>query len=128
MGWFTRERRGISWMDQSLESISAPPPHLLMFFGLLMLVMYYSIRSDYEEKMKETKMELRLFLVILLPLLVIVASHLTINWSDVRDTSQVVYDTLHEEGSSPWGVALVLLLVLLMVNYHSSIHSAWFRP
>ncbi|KAK1388532.1 hypothetical protein POM88_016710 [Heracleum sosnowskyi] len=127
MGWFTRERRGVSWMDQSLESVSAPPGHLLMFFGLLMLVMYYSIRSDYEEKMKETKMELRLFLVILLPLLVILASHVTINWYDVRDTSQVVYETLQEEGSSPWGVALVLLLVLFMANYHSSIHSAWFR-
>ncbi|KAL8088534.1 hypothetical protein AgCh_038352 [Apium graveolens] len=116
-------------MDQSVESVSAPSPHLLMFLGLLMVVMYYSIRSDYEEKMKETKMELRLFLVILLPLLVILTSHVTVNWYDnVRDTSQVVYETLHEEGSSPWGVGLVLLLVLFMANYHSSIHSAWFRP
>lgn len=30
--------------------------------------------------------------------------------------------------SSPWGVAALVVVLLLMVSYQSSFHSQWFRP
>lgn len=32
------------------------------------------------------------------------------------------------DGGSPWGVALVVAVLLLMVSFQSSVHSMWFRP
>ncbi|XP_013615890.1 PREDICTED: uncharacterized protein LOC106322429, partial [Brassica oleracea var. oleracea] len=35
-------------------------------------------------------------------------------------------DSIHRAGSSPWGVAAVLVIILLMVSYQSDIHEMWF--
>lgn len=149
-GFNKMERRGISsCMDQTLESLCVLPMHLLCFFGLLILVTSYSIHSNYKKQMQRTMIQTRLFLIILLLLVLILVMCIIISkwshvrasssppptgyesvskWSQVRASPPTGYKSVGGDRSFPWGVALILVLVLVMVNYHSYIQSTWFRP
>jgi hypothetical protein len=35
-------------------------------------------------------------------------------------------DSIHRAGGSPWGVGLLLLLLLVMVSYQSNFREKWF--
>uniref|UniRef100_A0A5B7CAZ9 Uncharacterized protein n=1 Tax=Davidia involucrata TaxID=16924 RepID=A0A5B7CAZ9_DAVIN len=131
MGWFLRERRGPawkqSWTDRTLESVSAPPMALVAFFSIVVLLWSLQTYSDYKSHMEETMINLRL-LLFLLPVVLIIAAYSTIMIKRrfmIRAPPE--YDLLNRGGSSPWGVALVVVLLLVMVSYQSSIHSQWFR-
>ncbi|KAM7514063.1 hypothetical protein LguiA_003646 [Lonicera macranthoides] len=130
MGLLMRERRGISWKDQTLESISTPPWPLLAFFGLVILLMSLSSYSSYKAQMERTKISLNV-LLFFLPLVLILLAHVTMNnrWQPcmVRIPGLVEYELISREESSPWGVALVAVVVLVMAYYKSSIQSGWFR-
>uniref|UniRef100_K4BVM5 Uncharacterized protein n=1 Tax=Solanum lycopersicum TaxID=4081 RepID=K4BVM5_SOLLC len=55
MGWFIGERRGVSWRDQTLESISAPPLALIVLFGLVIFLMSMSTYSEYKATVEKSK-------------------------------------------------------------------------
>ncbi|KZV33144.1 hypothetical protein F511_18160 [Dorcoceras hygrometricum] len=75
MGWFTRDRRGISWKDQTLDSISLPPLPLMVFFGLFIMLLYFASYSEFKEKVERSKMGLR-FGLILLPLVAVLVANM----------------------------------------------------
>uniref|UniRef100_M1ALZ3 Uncharacterized protein n=1 Tax=Solanum tuberosum TaxID=4113 RepID=M1ALZ3_SOLTU len=100
MGWFIGERRGVSWRDQTLESLSAPPLALIVLFGLVIFLMSMSTYSEYKATVEKSK---------------------------ARVTRPVVYHLASQEGGSPWGIALLLVLLLVMVHYQDSFQSTWFR-
>ncbi|KAK3007665.1 hypothetical protein RJ639_014307 [Escallonia herrerae] len=62
MAWFMRERRGISWTDQTLASISAPPLPLLVFFGLVMILLSIPIVLDLKAQMERAMVVMRIIL------------------------------------------------------------------
>lgn len=72
---FVRERREISWMDQTLASISLPPMPLMVIFGLVVLLMYLGSYWDYKAQVERSVIGFKLFLF-LLPVLVILIVHL----------------------------------------------------
>ncbi|KAL6524815.1 hypothetical protein OROMI_030408 [Orobanche minor] len=129
MGWFVRERRGISWKDQTLDSSSGPPLPLMVFFGLFITLMISAAYSDFRQRVEANKMKLR-FGLLLLPLagILMLLGGLRRRWW--RFFPGVLrWPAKADEGSSPWGLRLVLLLVLLivMVYYQPSFQSVWFR-
>ncbi|CAA2963797.1 Hypothetical predicted protein [Olea europaea subsp. europaea] len=128
MGWFMRGRRGVSWRDQTLDSISAPPLPLLVFFGLLIMLMFLASYSHYKAEVEKSKMNLKL-LFFLLPLLVILMLNFMVDnrWWFYAGISPPAYETVRQEGSAPWGLLLLLVFLLVMVQYQSSIQSSWFR-
>ncbi|KAL6574426.1 hypothetical protein OROHE_001330 [Orobanche hederae] len=136
MGWFVRERRGISWKDQTLDSSSAPPLPLMVFFGLFITLMISAAYSDFRQRVEANKMKLR-FGLLLLPLAGILVADVMLLGSLRRRWWRFAtgvlrwpgYEAVADEGSSPWGLRLVLLLVLLivMVYYQPSFQSVWFR-
>ncbi|KAL2499359.1 hypothetical protein Adt_24909 [Abeliophyllum distichum] len=128
MGWLVRDRRGISWRDQTLDSISPPPLHLLVFFGLLIMLMFLASYSDYKAQVEKSKMDLKL-LLFLLPFLVILMLNFMVDnrWWHYAGISTPAYETVRQEGTVPWGLLLLVVFLLVMVQYQSSFKSSWFR-
>ncbi|KAI3464834.1 hypothetical protein Pfo_021497 [Paulownia fortunei] len=130
MGWFERERRSVSWKEQTLDSISAPPLPLVVFFGLFIMLMYFATYLEFKERVERSKMGFR-FGLLLLPLVgILVVNMMMLRrrlWRYAFGVPRPVYETVADEGSSPWGLLLVLGLLLVMVYYRSSFQSAWFR-
>ncbi|KAK6131008.1 hypothetical protein DH2020_035248 [Rehmannia glutinosa] len=129
-GWFVRERRGISWKDQTLDSISAPPLPLIVFFGLLITLLYFASCSEYHERVERRKSGFR-FGLLLLPMVVVLAMNLMMlrmvryNFGAPRPVYEAA--AAEAEGGSAAGLLLVLLMLLIMVHFQSSFQSAWFR-
>lgn len=140
MSWLLRGRRGVSWREQTLESaVSSPPPMpLMVFFGVVMFLIYLANYSEYKAQTQRTMIGFKL-LLFLLPVLLILFMHLTVVFNrwfyylGGRSTasSRMAYNYNNYgsggEGSSPWGLAMVVLMLLLLVYYHSSVHYTWFR-
>ncbi|KAG5613477.1 hypothetical protein H5410_024758 [Solanum commersonii] len=131
MGWFIGERRGVSWRDQTLESLSAPPLALIVLFGLVIFLMSMSTYSEYKATVEKSKASMKLmsfllpFLIILLVYIMIDSNRWFYPYGGV--TRPVVYHLASQEGGSPWGIALLLVLLLVMVHYQDSFQSTWFR-
>lgn len=125
-------RRGISWRDQTLASSSPPPFPLMVFFGLVILLMYFATYSHYRAQAERSMLGFKL-LLFLLPLLLILFVHLVMlnRWIYIGST-RINYDSSSSQddggSSSPWGLALFVMVVLVLVYYHSSAQHTWFRP
>ncbi|XP_009337932.1 uncharacterized protein LOC103930333 [Pyrus x bretschneideri] len=140
MEWFYPKRRGPQWKQgwtgQTLTSISAPPPHLLTIFAIVIALLWLSQYTDYKSQMQHTAINLQIFLISLPILLVfLVASYSSISSSGWFNfgVRRREHELVHRVGSgggggssSPWGVAVLLVLLLVLVSYQSSLHSKWF--
>ncbi|KAL2522251.1 hypothetical protein Fot_26263 [Forsythia ovata] len=128
MGWLVRDRRGIGWRDQTLDSISPPPLPLLVFFGLLIMLMFLASYSNYKAQVEKSKMDLKL-LLFLFPFLVILMLNFMVDnrWWYYAGIPTPAYETVRQEGTTPWGLLLLVVFLLVMVQYQSSFKSSWFR-
>ncbi|XP_075479270.1 uncharacterized protein LOC142520155 [Primulina tabacum] len=131
MSSYVGERRDVSWKEQTLDSIAAPPLPLTVFFVLFIMMMYFTNYSDYKETVERSKMGLRLYLF-LVPLLVIVAANvLMLRHRWWRDWSSPAHEAsaagVGEDWSLPWGVVVVLVVVLVLIHYQPPFQSGWFR-
>ncbi|KAL1561091.1 hypothetical protein AAHA92_03838 [Salvia divinorum] len=136
MGWFLRVKKGMSWKEQALASFAAPPPQLMAFTAVLLMLVYFATHSDYKERMEKRKTGFR-FSLLLLPLLLIVALNLVMlrhrllryNFGAPRPLHHhsAASASAADDGSSASGLVLVLLLLFVLVHYQSSFHSSWFR-
>ncbi|XP_077234621.1 uncharacterized protein LOC143876812 [Tasmannia lanceolata] len=106
----------------------APPLQLCFFLLILVLFMglswYLRYESAFEGAMDQFKLT-----IMLLPLVLLLAVH----WlsSDERKRFPFVIplperDSFHRAGSSAWGVGLILVFLLFMISYQSSLHERWF--
>ena len=128
---------------------SATPFHLLVFLGTVALLGATSLYSRYESAVESLVEQVR-FAVVLSPLLLLLAVQYWAATAGSRRprggalSSLLVGDqpSLYAGGgwggqhhqrdggsgpsSSPWGVALALALVLLLVSYQSCFQDLWF--
>ncbi|CAA0816672.1 Unknown protein [Striga hermonthica] len=128
--WFVSEKRGISWKDQTLNTISPPPLPLVAFSGLVIALLYLAYSSGHHERVERRRSDLR-FGLILLPMAVVLAVNVVALRRRVAryvlGVPPVAAEAVAEDGGSVVGLLLVLLLVLVMVHYQSSVQSGWFR-
>lgn len=109
-------------MEKARDSIALPPFHLLAYIVLLMLVTYYSIHYNYKERMQETIIQFRMILFCSLPVILVLVMRQIITKYRVSSSSTTASSSPSESQSVPtfpWGVALMLALVLVMLYYHS---------
>lgn len=126
MGWFIRDgRSGLSWADQTLGSISAPPMQLLAFLGLVILLMSMSTYTEFKVYIEREKMALKLFFY-LLPVALFLVTYVTMRHRLPYMVHAASMSTGKQDGCSPWGVAFLVILVLVLVKYHSVVQSGWF--
>ncbi|KAG0499689.1 hypothetical protein HPP92_003964 [Vanilla planifolia] len=107
------------------------PLHLCLFLITLALFVTLSWYQSYESLLDGILHQIRL-LVIASPLVLLLAVHWLSTGAQGRRLVPFVAalpddpQALHRAGGSPWGVGLLLLLLLLMVSYQSCFHGRWF--
>lgn len=138
MDWVYPKRRGPewkqSWTSQTLSTISSPPLQLLAIFAIVLFLLSLSQYTTYKSQLNNTRINFQLFLF-LVPVLLIffIRSSLVTNangrsfnfWVRGPQLRRDVSDH-RPPGASPWGVAVLVLLLLVLVSYQSSFHSKWF--
>ncbi|MQL72113.1 hypothetical protein Taro_004437 [Colocasia esculenta] len=104
------------------------PLHLCFFLFILFVFLTLSWYLSYESALESLVDQLKLVLV-LSPLVLLLAVH----WLSSAEPGRLPLllplperDSLHRAGGSPWGVGLVLVLLMVMVSYQSSFHERWF--
>ncbi|CAH8390074.1 unnamed protein product [Eruca vesicaria subsp. sativa] len=107
-----------------LDYLSVPNPHLCVFFMVVLSIFSLTLYLNYESIFEDTMNYLNLIFM-LSPLFLILLVHFFsgglsfyVPWPEK--------DSIHRAGSSPWGVAAVLVIILFMVSYQSDIQEMWF--
>ncbi|PIA55493.1 hypothetical protein AQUCO_00700055v1 [Aquilegia coerulea] len=127
MNWFRRDyRRGPEWKQgwtsQTLTSISLPPFPLLVVFAIVILFLSLSGYTDYKENMANNMINFRLLLFLIPVALIFIVRNLSKNGSLGIRLPRSVHHSINQDGngSVPWRVALLLLVLMLMIFYKSS--------
>ncbi|CAL9164518.1 uncharacterized protein LOC135672581 [Musa acuminata AAA Group] len=132
MAWFFAERRGPQWKhgwrEQTLASLSLPPPQLIAIFAIVILFLSVSWYGDYKTQVRRTETSFRFLLFLLPAALIVIARYVVRDSWFVFRLPRARRESIHPAGSSPWGVLLLVLVLLVMVSYQSSFHAQWFRP
>ncbi|CAA0403755.1 unnamed protein product [Arabidopsis thaliana] len=107
-----------------LDYLSLPNPHLCFLFIVVFFVLSFTWYLNFESIIEDTLDHLKL-VFIFTPLFLLLLVHFFsgglsfyVPWPE--------QDSIHRAGSSPWGVAAVLVLILFMVTYQSDFQERWF--
>ncbi|KAK6938958.1 hypothetical protein RJ641_032466 [Dillenia turbinata] len=117
MGWLIGESRGPAWKQgwtrQTIASTQPPPTPLLAILSIVVLFLAFSTYMDYKSQVNQTVQNFHLYLVLLVILSIIVVVSLSFKTSFVFRLQPD--ESVRRSGSaSPWGVALLVVLLLFM--------------
>lgn len=137
MEWFyPRRRRGPEWKQgwtgQTLASVSSPPPALLTIFGIVIILFWLSRYTGLKAQLHVTAINLQLFLIFLpFVLIFIIAAYSSSGSYSFRlprlnGSGGSMQQGQGGGGGNPWGIAMLLVVVLVLLSYQSSFHSKWF--
>lgn len=101
------------------------PIHLLFFMFILFFVLAFSWYINYESVYEDLLIQVKVLLA-LVPLLLLLVVHCLSSGGSFPIPLPEERESLHRAGGSPWGVALLLVFLLLMMAYQSSFHARWF--
>lgn len=132
MGWFLRERRGPAWKhgwtEQTLASISPPPLPFLAIAGIMLLLLSLNFYTSYRSQMLQTVITFRLFFF-LLPVLLIFVMHSITRYGRLVFAPPITKTAVvHRAESVPWGLGLLVVVLVLMVSYQPYFQSKWWPP
>ncbi|CAM8899293.1 unnamed protein product [Rhodiola kirilowii] len=115
-----------------------PPPHpVLIILAILSVFLGVSWYSSFDSA-RESAGEHLNWLLLATPVALIFLAHLA---SSIEDPEEWLFGTPLERrlrshgrvdgggdhwGTSPWAVGAAILVVLVLVQFHSSFHDAWF--
>ncbi|PSS21722.1 DNA polymerase subunit gamma-1 like [Actinidia chinensis var. chinensis] len=129
MEWLYPKRRGPEWKHgwtgQTLASITTPPLPLLAIFAIVIFLLCLSQYTKYKANIQQSMInfQLVLFLVPVLLIFVLISGFTSgrFNFRPLRP----YHDSTHQSGGSPWAVAILVMVLLVLVSYQSSFHSKW---
>ncbi|KAJ7957868.1 Transmembrane protein [Quillaja saponaria] len=132
LGWLLKERRSPTWKqgwtENTLSSMSAPPLPVVAIVGIVILLLWISSYTSYKSQVQTTMINFNLFLLLLPLLLLFLADFINkyerLAYPATNPTKKVVGQA-EEDGSSPWGVAALVVLLLVLIWYQSSFKSLW---
>lgn len=122
-----------SWTNKTMSTLNSPPLPLLALFGIVVFYLYLSTYFPYKESLHRAFFQLKLIFLVL-PALLFFLMRTNYNPNDSSGSWYWVrvpkpdHDSFHRVGGSPWGVALVVVLLLVLVSYHSTVGPHWYRP
>lgn len=131
MEWFYPKRRGPQWKQgwtsQTVTSISAPSFHLVTIFSIVMVLLWLSQYNGYKAQLQQTAVNFQLFMFLLPVLVIFFMASYSSSWLFNFQFRRPRRETpTQQSGSSPWGVAIFVVLLLVLLSYQSSFHSKWF--
>ncbi|KAL6846229.1 hypothetical protein ACP4OV_023677 [Aristida adscensionis] len=112
------------------------PAHLCFFLLVLLLFLGVSWYASYESAAESLATQARVLLMAS-PFALLIAVRLLSSaggggagegrrLEDLLAVPMPERDSIHRAGGSPWGVGLLLLLLLVMVSYQSNFREKWF--
>ncbi|XP_062199632.1 uncharacterized protein LOC133902071 [Phragmites australis] len=111
------------------------PVHLCFFLLVLLLFLGFSWYTSYESAAESFVYQARILLMAS-PFALLLAVRLLSGAGEEGGARRHVEsmlalpmperDSIHRAGGSPWGVGLLLLLLLVMVSYQSNFREKWF--
>ncbi|KAJ8420124.1 hypothetical protein Cgig2_031136 [Carnegiea gigantea] len=114
----------------SSSFLGSPPLALVAFFGVVLFYLYMSTYFPFEEELENAIFTFKIvlfFLPAFLLFLMRCGYKPGEKWFLIR-IPKPDHDAIHRAGGSPWGMAVLVALLLVMISYHSSVGSRWFRP
>ncbi|KAK2641433.1 hypothetical protein Ddye_023196 [Dipteronia dyeriana] len=100
------------------------PFHLLFFIIILFFILGFTWYINYESKFEDFINQLKLFLMITPVILLLLVHCLSEGFPFFVPFPE--RDSLHRAGGSPWGVGALLVFLIFMISYQSSLHERWF--
>lgn len=133
MDWVYPKRGGPewkqSWTTQTLHNVSCPPLPLLAVFAIVIFLLSVSQYTAFKSELDNHKFSFQ-FVLLLVPVLLIFLLRSSLIpsgrfnfWGRIQQPRK---DLSQQSGASPWGVAILLVVLLILVSYQSSFHSKWF--
>lgn len=108
------------------------PLHLCFFLLVLLVFLCFSWYTSYESAAESFANQARV-LLLASPLALLLAVRLLSATAggqrrveDLLALPMPERDSIHRAGGSPWGVGLLLMLLLVMVSYQSNFREKWF--
>ncbi|XP_010550805.1 PREDICTED: uncharacterized protein LOC104821582 [Tarenaya hassleriana] len=135
MSWLLKERRGPAWkrgwLEQTLLTLSPPPLQLLALFAIISLLLFLSSYPRYKYQVEKTATNLKLFLLFLPMLFVLVVFFISFFHKLVSPSSYYIRTKRGEPvfgigGEFPWGITVIVILLLVLVSKQSYFHSLWY--
>ncbi|MBA0869506.1 hypothetical protein Goshw_029028 [Gossypium schwendimanii] len=128
MGWLFKDKgpgwkKG--WTEQAITSISAPPLPLLSIFGIICVLLMVSSYINLKREVHHTVFNLKLFLLFLPVMLIFAAQFLSRCERLVVPYVRTKRDLVRRTWDLPWGMIMVVVVLLVMVSYQSYFHSMW---
>lgn len=132
MDWFY-PRRGPEWKQgwsgQTMASLSLPPLPLLAIFAIVIFLLALSQSSNYKEQLDQATNYLQLFLILVpIFLLLLIRPGFTGGWFNFRAPRPRQESSMRRSSGFPWGTAVLVVVLLVLVSYQSSFQSKWFAP
>ncbi|XP_059654014.1 uncharacterized protein LOC132300796 [Cornus florida] len=129
MAYYARSRTSSILEVFTLNPLPYPVLLLLALITLLLGIQWF---SSYEEVVETTEQNLG-WVLFVIPVLILIA----VRWlSTIENPERFFVSSPYDrqrrtykrpsEGSSPWGVAAFIVLLLILVQYQSTFHDSWF--
>ncbi|EXC66524.1 hypothetical protein L484_000121 [Morus notabilis] len=96
-----------------------------------MVLLWLSQYTGYKAQLQQTTANFQFFLFLFPILLILFMASYSSSWwpnFQLRRVRQEASMQPVAAGSSPWGVAIFVVLLLILLSYQSSFHSKWFGP
>ncbi|CAL4928508.1 unnamed protein product [Urochloa decumbens] len=131
------DRRGArswkqSWTARALSSCSLPPPRLLAFFAIVVFFLAVSGYVDYKAIERRAAIGARVFAApVALAAAFLLFAALSWRrryWATRRRRAATNPPPATASTAAPWGVAVAVAILLLMMSFQPAVHSMWFRP
>lgn len=124
-------RRSIASSIADVFTISPLPYPVLLILAVILIFFSISWYVSYDSIIEAAEVQMS-WALLAIPILLVMAVHLVSSMenSDLFSTSSPYgyrRRSYHspQEGSSPWGVAALIVLLLIMVQYQSVFHDSW---
>lgn len=120
MGWIVRETREWrqTWTEKTLASLLAAPLQLVAIIGIVVILLSLSSYTSYRVQMERHMIGFKVLLFFLPLVLIFVANAITTFGSPTKRP-------VDRSGDFPWGVTVLLVLLLLLIAYQPYYHSKW---
>ncbi|KAJ6953484.1 hypothetical protein NC652_005256 [Populus alba x Populus x berolinensis] len=130
MAWLLKHTRGPAWKQEwtrrTLASMSLPPFPLVAILFIIILLLSVSSFMSYKNQMQHTLINLKLLLLFLPVLLIFLAMFASKVEIFMFPNTKAQYGSADNRSwNLPWGLAVLVVVLLVMVNYRSSFQSMW---
>lgn len=123
-------RRSIASSILEVFTLNPVPFPVLLVLAVISVLLFISWYVSYESIVEAAEEQMS-WVLLAIPILLLLAVHLVsfIENSDLFSSSPYSYryrsHQRPQEGSSPWGVAALIVLLLVLVQYQSVFHDSW---